>query len=113
MSGTKAGGMKAAATNKARHGDGFYARIGAKGGRNGHTGGFAANPELARLAGRKGGSISRRGPAKNKVKNASSATVKVVKNYTPKPTEKLPTDEEISKKRASIRLWMRLFGGKK
>lgn len=37
MSGTKAGAIKAAATNKLRHGDGFYARIGAKGGRNGHT----------------------------------------------------------------------------
>ena len=33
--------------------------IGAKGGRNGHTGGFAANPELAREAGRKGGKKSR------------------------------------------------------
>ena len=32
MSGTKAGGMKAAATNKLRHGEGFYARIGKRGG---------------------------------------------------------------------------------
>jgi len=39
----------------------FYAKIGAKGGRNGRTGGFAANPELARIAGAKGGRISRRG----------------------------------------------------
>jgi general stress protein YciG len=38
----------------------FYAKIGAKGGRNGHTGGFAANPELARKAGAIGGRISRR-----------------------------------------------------
>lgn len=60
MAGTKVGGMKAAATNKAKHGSDFYARIGAKGGRNGHTGGFAANPELARVAGAKGGRISRR-----------------------------------------------------
>lgn len=64
MAGTKAGGLKAAATNKKKYGDGFYARIGQKGGRNGHTGGFAYNPELARLAGQKGGRISRRGPAK-------------------------------------------------
>ena len=64
MTGTKAGGQKAAKTNKERHGEGFYARIGKKGGQNGHTGGFAANPELARIAGAKGGSISRRGPAK-------------------------------------------------
>ena len=60
MAGTKAGGMKAAATNKAKHGANFYATIGAKGGKNGHTGGFAANPELARIAGAKGGRISRR-----------------------------------------------------
>ena len=66
MSGTKAGGMKAAATNKAKYGKEFYARIGRKGGQNGHTGGFAANPALARVAGAKGGRISRRGPAKNK-----------------------------------------------
>ncbi len=64
MAGTKAGGQKAAATNKARHGSDFYARIGRKGGQNGTTGGFAANPELAKIAGRKGGRISRRGPAK-------------------------------------------------
>lgn len=60
MAGTKAGGMKAAATNKARHGSDFYAKIGAKGGQMGNTGGFAANRELARIAGAKGGRISRR-----------------------------------------------------
>ena len=61
MAGTKAGGMKAAQTNKTRHGADFYAKIGAKGGKLGTTGGFAANRELARLAGAKGGRISRRG----------------------------------------------------
>ena len=61
MPGTKAGGLKAAATNKAKYGDGFYSNIGAKGGRNGKTGGFASNPALARLAGAKGGKKSRRG----------------------------------------------------
>lgn len=60
MAGTKEGGKKAAATNKAKYGREFYARIGAKGGKLGHTGGFAANPELARIAGAKGGRISRR-----------------------------------------------------
>ena len=60
MAGNKEGGRKAAATNKKRYGDGFYARIGAKGGRNGHTGGFASNRELARTAGAKGGRISSR-----------------------------------------------------
>lgn len=60
MSGSKIGGLKAAATNKQRYGEGFYAIIGAIGGRNGNTGGFAANRELARTAGKKGGTISRR-----------------------------------------------------
>lgn len=48
MAGTKVGGQKAAATNKGKYGRDFYAEIGRKGGRNGHTGGFAANPELAK-----------------------------------------------------------------
>lgn len=60
MAGTKAGGMKAAATNKAKYGADFYAKIGAQGGKLGRTGGFYANRELAREAGRKGGKISRR-----------------------------------------------------
>lgn len=65
MAGTKAGGQKASKTTRERHGSDFYARIGAIGGRNGNTGGFAANPELARIAGRKGGKISRRGKKKD------------------------------------------------
>ena len=60
MSGTKDGGKAAANTNKTRYGKDFYARIGAKGGKNGTTGGFFANRELARAAGAKGGKISRR-----------------------------------------------------
>lgn len=60
MAGTKVGGTKAAATNKTKHGADFYARIGAMGGKKGRTGGFAANPQLARIAGAKGGRISRR-----------------------------------------------------
>ena len=60
MAGTKAGGQKAAATNMAKYGRSFYRRIGSKGGQNGHTGGFASNPELARTAGAKGGRISKR-----------------------------------------------------
>lgn len=64
MVGTKAGGEKAAATNKAKYGEDFYVRNGRKGGQNGHTGGFFANRELAREAGRKGGLISRRGSKK-------------------------------------------------
>lgn len=60
MAGTKLGGQRAAATNKAKYGEDFYATIGAVGGRNGTTGGFYANRELARTAGYKGGKISRR-----------------------------------------------------
>lgn len=60
MGGTKAGGMKAAATNKAKYGEDFYVIQGRKGGKLGHTGGFFANRELARIAGRKGG-LARKG----------------------------------------------------
>lgn len=69
MAGTNRGGMKAARTNKARYGDNFYAVIGQKGGKLGKTGGFASTKvgadgltgrERARLAGTKGGKISRR-----------------------------------------------------
>lgn len=66
MVGTKASGAKAALTNKKKHGEDFYARIGSKGGQAGHTGGFAANRELAKIAGAKGGSSSKRGPAGTK-----------------------------------------------
>lgn len=59
MAGTIAGGRKAAVKNLANDPN-FYAKIGAKGGANGRTGGFAANPELARIAGAKGGRKSRR-----------------------------------------------------
>lgn len=62
MSGTKSGGLKCAATNKRKYGSDWYKKIGAIGGRNGNTGGFAANPALARLAGAKGGRLSKRGP---------------------------------------------------
>lgn len=65
MAGTKAGGRKAAITNKKKYGHDFYSNIGRKGGRNGHLGGFAANPELAKIAGAKGGRKSKRGPAKH------------------------------------------------
>ncbi|GAC1392429.1 MAG: hypothetical protein NVSMB46_08260 [Candidatus Saccharimonadales bacterium] len=60
MAGTKAGGKAAASTNKTKYGPDFYAKIGSMGGKKGRTGGFFANRELARLAGAKGGRISRR-----------------------------------------------------
>lgn len=59
MAGTKIGGLKARDKNLRRDPD-FYKKIGAIGGANGNTGGFAANRKLAVEAGRKGGLISRR-----------------------------------------------------
>lgn len=64
MSGTKVGGLKASVTNKEKHGEDFYQRIGRKGGKKcGIKKGFALNPMLASIAGRKGGRISKRGKA--------------------------------------------------
>lgn len=73
MSGTKAGGRKAAETNKIKHGEDFYSRIGAKGGsRSTPYGGFGSKKigpdgltglQRASIVGAKGGSISRRGEA--------------------------------------------------
>jgi len=65
MPGTISGGKKAALTNKKRYGKAFYEKIGAEGGRKSRGGGFAANPELAREAGRRGGKASRRTKANN------------------------------------------------
>jgi general stress protein YciG len=64
MGGTHSGGIKARDTNKAKYGKSFYARIGAIGGSKSGTGGFYADRELARRAGKLGGTISRRGKAK-------------------------------------------------
>ena len=61
MAGTSAGGKAAALKNIERYGESFYSEIGRIGGKRGRTGGFYANRELAREAGRKGGKISRRG----------------------------------------------------
>lgn len=61
MPGTKAGGLKAAQKNKERDPD-FYKKIGSRGGsaEKKAPAGFAADRELASIAGRKGGTISRR-----------------------------------------------------
>lgn len=62
MAGTLAGGLKAAKTNKERHGKTFYAKIGQKGGQvTGIAKGFGANKKLASEAGKVGGKISKRG----------------------------------------------------
>lgn len=68
MGGTKVGGIKAAITNRARYGEDYYKKLGKKGGSTmGVMKGFAANPELAKIAGRKGGLTPKRGRAKRKV----------------------------------------------
>lgn len=68
MSGTVAGGLKTAQKNLARNPN-HYKEIGARGGKRGRTGGFASQKvgedgltgqERARLAGKRGGEISRR-----------------------------------------------------
>ena len=61
MSATRAGGLKARDKNLAKDPD-FYKKIGALGGKKGHTGGFYADRELARRAGAIGGRISKRRP---------------------------------------------------
>ncbi|ATW62214.1 KGG repeat containing stress-induced protein [TM7 phage DolZOral124_53_65] len=66
MAGTKAGAKKAVKKIKAEHGKDFFREIGRKGGKNGTTGGFYANPELARIAGAKGGRASKRPPTNKK-----------------------------------------------
>jgi general stress protein YciG len=58
--GTVKGGRKAVETNKKRHGEDFYRQIGRRGGQESRGGGFAKDPELARIAGAKGGRASRR-----------------------------------------------------
>ncbi len=60
IAGNALGGQKARDTNIKKYGKDFYRRIGAIGGKKGRTGGFFANRELARIAGAKGGKISRR-----------------------------------------------------
>ena len=72
MAGTKEGGLKAALANKKKYGPDFYAKIGAKGGRNGrgagYGGGFSAGGagrERARVYGAIGGRLSKRGKALN------------------------------------------------
>jgi len=65
--------MKAKQTIQTKYGYDYYAKIGARGGANGTTGGFASElvgkdgltgRERARRWGIVGGTISRRGPAK-------------------------------------------------
>lgn len=64
---TKAGGITLRKTMIEKFGSqeayaAHMAEVGRKGGKNGRTGGFAANSELARIAGARGGRISKRPP---------------------------------------------------
>lgn len=64
MAGTKDGGIRAAMTNKEKHGDDFYREIGRIGGTKGRTGGFGqpgVGRERAMVYGAIGGAVSRRG----------------------------------------------------
>lgn len=74
MSGTKAGGKKAAETNRLKYGNDFYKNIGKRGGMSSNTGGFASEKigmdgmtgnQRARIVGAKGGRISSRSGIKN------------------------------------------------
>lgn len=60
MSGSREGGLKTVAAIKKKYGEDHYSRIGKIGGAKSKGGGFFNNPELARIAGSKGGRISRR-----------------------------------------------------
>ncbi len=68
MAGTLEGGKRAARTNRkkydkeyqAKYGMTFYQYLGHQGGKAGTTGGFYANRELASIAGRMGGMLSKR-----------------------------------------------------
>jgi general stress protein YciG len=75
MAGTRAGGLKASLKVKELYGKDYFAKIGSKGGKKGTTGGFYANRELARLAGAKGGKLSKRGLNKLKVMENDNDTI--------------------------------------
>ena len=78
MSGTVKGGKKASITNKQKHGEDFYKRIGQKGGKKSCNGGFGSSKvgldgltglERAKIAGKKGGLRSKRGKSKKVEEN--------------------------------------------
>lgn len=103
MAGTKAGGMKAAATNKIKHGEDFYAKIGKKGGSvSTPEGGFGSKKigpdgltgaERAKIVGARGGRNGHRGPAKPKVNADGSKNIEVKKVY--KPAVEIPVRQTI------------------
>ena len=79
MAGTKAGGLKAAATNKAKYGDDFYKNIGGnhvdtwiENGRKPRGFSTMTKEQIAE-AGRKGGAVSKRGPGKKTLEAQAKA----------------------------------------
>lgn len=62
---TKAGGSKVRKTIEERYGKDYWRKIGSKGGKATGMKGFALNPELAKIAGSKGGKRSTRAGVKN------------------------------------------------
>ncbi len=88
MAGTRIGGLKARDKNLASDPN-FYKKIGKVGGAKGRTGGFYVNRELASTAGRKGGLISKRGPATYKRKKAEPVVETPVERPTPSLIKKL------------------------
>lgn len=80
MAGTRAGAAKARDTNLKRNPN-FYREIGRLGGAASGTGGFASEaigddgltgPQRAKIVGKKGGLISRRGKSKKKKEDANA-----------------------------------------
>lgn len=61
----KTGGSKVRQTIEERYGKDYWRKIGSKGGKATGMKGFALNPELARIAGKKGGTKSTRAGIKN------------------------------------------------
>ena len=62
---TKSGGSKVRQTIEERYGKDYWRKIGSKGGKATGMKGFALNPELARIASKKGGTKSTRAGIKN------------------------------------------------
>ena len=105
MAGTVSGGKKAAQKNIKLHGKDFYREIGRKGGKRSTTGGFASQKvgkdgltgaERAKLAGEKGGRISRRKPSLKEITKRTPSASKlytVLQDYITTPNEGQKNDK--------------------
>lgn len=97
MSGNKAGGKTTAKKLLARDPD-HYRKIGSKGGKAGHTGGFYDNRELASIAGKKGGLASKRSKGRKQWKKntTESKPVQITASSTGKDSEKTSTRHSLT-----------------